>query len=209
MMYAYDESYIEGAMIRLGDMIEYACLDLNYDPDAYFKMFIMSGIARRFEIGDVSVVAGKSGPELVQMVLTSVDHVIDFKNPTWREYRSDLYWCGWALAYFQWHEKKSFREIWNVISIRMMQKMYPALHEADISKTVDIMSRMLLPKKKSLVQTLRLTRGMTQQELADEAHMTVSQLQRLEYGERKVENLSLKTALALARALRVEVSELE
>lgn len=208
-MYAYDESYIEGAMIRLGDMIEYACLDLNYDPDAYFKMFIMSGIARRFEIGDVSVVAGKSGPELVQMVLTSVDHVIDFKNPTWREYRSDLYWCGWALAYFQWHEKKSFREIWNVISIRMMQKMYPALHEADISKTVDIMSRMLLPKKKSLVQTLRLTRGMTQQELADEAYMTVSQLQRLEYGERKVENLSLKTALAIARALRVEVSELE
>lgn len=209
MMYAYDESYIEGAMIRLGDMIEYACLDLNYDPDAYFKMFIMSGIARRFEIGDVSVVAGKSGPELVQIVLTSVDHVIDFKKPTWREYRSDLYWCGWAFAYFQWHEKKSFREIWNVISIRMMQKMYPALHEADISKTVDIMSRMLLPEKKSPVQTLRLTRGMTQQELAAEAHMTVSQLQRLEYGERKVENLSLKTALALAKALRVEVSELE
>ena len=50
---------------------------------------------------------------------------------------------------------------------------------------------------------------MTQQELADEAHMTVSQLQRLESGERKVENLSLKTALALARALGVEVSELE
>ena len=61
----------------------------------------------------------------------------------------------------------------------------------------------------ALVQILRLTRGMTQQELADEAHMTVSQLQRLEYGERKVENLSLKTALALAEALGVEVSELE
>ena len=91
----------------------------------------------------------------------------------------------------------------------MMQKMYPTLHEADISKTVDVMSRMLLPKKKSSVQILRLTRGMTQQELADEAHMTVSQLQRLEYGERKVEKLSLKTALALAKALGVEVSELE
>ena len=50
---------------------------------------------------------------------------------------------------------------------------------------------------------------MTQKELADEAHMTVSQLQRLEYGERKVENLSLKTALALAAALGVEASELE
>ena len=103
----------------------------------------------------------------------------------------------------------TFKEIWQSISIRMMQKMYPTLHEADISKTVDIMRGMILPKKKIPVQTLRLTRGMTQQELADEAHMTVSQLQRLEYGERKVENLSLKTALALARALGVEVSELE
>ena len=208
-MYAYDESYVEGAMIRLGDMLEYACLDLNYEPDTFFKMFIMSGIARQFEIGDVSIVAGRSGPELAQMVLTSVDHVKDFIEPTWREYRSDLYWCGWVLAYFQWHEKKTFKEIWNVISIRMMQKMYPTLHEADISKTVDIMSGMLISDKKTSVQNLRLTRGMTQQELADEAHMTVSQLQRLEYGERKVENLSLKTALALAKALGVEVSELE
>ena len=124
MMYAYDESYIEGAMIRLGDMIEYACLDMNYDSDNFFKMFIMSGIARRFEIGDVSVVAGRSGPELAQMVLTDVDHVKDFKEPVWREYRSDLYWCGWALAYFQWHEKMTFKEIWQSISIRMMQKMY-------------------------------------------------------------------------------------
>ena len=59
------------------------------------------------------------------------------------------------------------------------------------------------------MKDLRIQYGLTQQELADEAHMTVSQLQRLEYGERKVENLSLKTALALARALGVEVSELE
>ena len=68
---------------------------------------------------------------------------------------------------------------------------------------------MLLSAKKCPVKVLRLTRGLTQQELASAAHMTVSQLQRIEYGERKVENLSLKTALALADALRVEVEELE
>lgn len=209
MIHAYDENYVEGAMIRMGDMLEYACLDLGYDPDGFFKMFILSGIARRFEIGDVSVVAGKSGPELAQLILSDVDHVNDFKEPLWREYRSDLYWCGWAIAYFQWYEKKTFEEIWNSISIRMMQKMYPALHEADISKTVDTMKNMLIKGRKSSVQTLRLTRGMTQQELAEAAHMSISQLQRIEYGERQVENLTLKTALALARALGVEVSELE
>lgn len=37
--------------------------------------------------------------------------------------------------------------------------------------------------------------------------MTVSQLQRIEYGERKAENLSLKTAIALSRALGVGIEE--
>lgn len=208
MIRAYDEMYVEGAMLRLGDMLEYACLDCGYDPDSFWKMFIQSGFARRFEIGDVSIVAGKSGPELAFMVLYAIDHISSFQEPKWREERSDLYWCGWVLAYFQWYENKTFREIWNSISIRMLQKMYVSLHEADISKIIDEMRRMIKQKRKSSVQTLRLIRGLTQQELAEMAHMTVSQLQRIEYGERKVENLTLKTAIALANALGVEVEEL-
>lgn len=208
MIRAYDEMYVEGAMLRLGDMLEYACLDCGYDPDSFWKMFIQSGFARRFEIGDVSIVAGKSGPELAFMVLYAIDHIRSFQEPKWREERSDLYWCGWVLAYFQWYENKTFREIWNSISIRMLQKMYVTLHEADISKIIDEMRRMIKQKRKSSVQTLRLIRGLTQQELAEMAHMTVSQLQRIEYGERKVENLTLKTAIALANALGVEVEEL-
>lgn len=196
-------------MVRMGDMLEYACLDCEYDPDGFWKMFIHSGLARKFEIGDVSVVAGKSGPELAYIVLHDVDHIIRFPKPAWREDRSDLYWSGWVLAYFQWYENKTFSEIWNSISIRMLQKMYPTLHEADISKAVETMKSMLKSGRKSSVQSLRLIRGLTQQELADRAHMSVSQLQRIEYGERKIENLSLKTAIALAKALGVGIEELD
>jgi transcriptional regulator with XRE-family HTH domain len=63
--------------------------------------------------------------------------------------------------------------------------------------------------RKTSIRNLRLVRGMTQQELADRAHMSISQLQRLEYGKRKVENLSLKSALALAKALGVGIEELK
>lgn len=209
MIHAYDEMYVEGAMQRLGDMLEYACLDCGYDPDSFWKMFLDSSMARRFEIGDVSVIAGKSGPELAREILYDIDHRLECPEPAWREDRSDLYWSGWVLAYFQWYENLPFSEIWNSISIRMLQKMYPTLHEADISKAVEIMEGMIKKARKSLVQDLRLVRGLTQQELADRAHMTVSQLQRIEYGERKVENLSLRTALALAKALGVNVEELE
>lgn len=209
MIHAYDESYIDGAMLRMGDMLEYACLECGYDPDSFWLMFIHCGLARRFEIGDVSVIAGKSGPELAQYVLSKVDHRDDFPLPSWRESRSDLFWCGWILAYFQWHENIPFTEIWKSISIRMLQKMYTALHEADITKAVDVMHKMLIPQKQNTIKDLRLTRNLTQRELAEQAHMTISQLQRLEYGDRKVENLSLKTALALAKALGVNVEELK
>ena len=208
MTHAYDEMYVEGAMVRMGDMLEYACLDCDYDPDSFWSMFIRSGLARRFEIGDVSVVAGKSGPELAYMVLSKADHRRNFPKPKWREDRSDLYWCGWVLAYYQWDRDVTFSRLWDRISIRMLQKMYPALHEADITKAVEEMDALMKPGEKRSVHSLRLLRGLTQKELADKAHMTVSQLQRIEYGERKTENLSLKTALALAKALGVEVEEL-
>lgn len=39
--------------------------------------------------------------------------------------------------------------------------------------------------------------------------MSISQIQRLEYGERSVANLTLKTALSLSKALCVSVEEME
>lgn len=209
MMHAYDEMYIEGAMIRMGDMLEYACLDCGYDPDGFWRMFLQSEVSRRFEIGDVSVVAGKSGPELAYMVLSDIDHREEFPEPVWMEERSGLYWSGWVMAYYQWYTAQPFSVIWKSISIRMIQKMYPAFHEADIAKALEALSEMQKPVKKASISNLRLVRGITQQELADRAHMSISQLQRLEYGERKVENLSLKSALALAKALGVDIEELE
>lgn len=209
MIHAYDEMYVEGAMIRTGDMLEYACLDCGYDPDGFWKMFVQSDVARRFEAGEAAIVSGKSGPELAYMILLSKDYKDEFPQPAWREERSDLYWCGWVLAYYQWYTAKSFSEIWRSVSIRMLQRLYPTLHEADIQKTVEILAALQKPVKKTSISNLRLVRGMTQQELAERAHMSISQVQRLEYGERKVENLSLKSALALAKALGVDVEELE
>ena len=60
-----------------------------------------------------------------------------------------------------------------------------------------------------MIKKLRLVRGITQQELAEYACMTEAQLQRIEEGKVKVENLSLKTALSLAKALGVEIEEIE
>lgn len=209
MNHAFDQMYLKGAMIRLGDMLEYACLDCGYDPDAFWKMFICSGMARRFEVGDASVIAGRSGPELAYMILHEVDHIQEFPTPTWREKRSDLYWSGWVLAYFQWEQNCPFSEIWDSISIRMLQKLYRTFYEADLTKVTDVLDYQMKPPRKEEIRTLRLIRGLTQQELADRVGMSVVQLQLIESGVQKVEDVPLKTAIPLAKALGVSVETMK
>ena len=208
MIHAYDKMYVKGAMIRMGDMFEYVALDLGIDIDIFFKMFLDSTASRKFEIGNVSIVAGKSGVEIAQLVLEEIDFRNDFIKPTWREDRSDYYWAGWVLAYFQWIKNMPFKNIWKYISIRNLLKIYPTYHEADISRAVMSMERAIKKPASKDIAELRIIRGWSQAQLAEMAHMSVSQLQRLEYGERKTDNLTLKTALALANALGVDVEEL-
>lgn len=208
MIHAYDEMYINEAMKKIGNMFEYVSLDLGIDIDAFFKMFIDSKLARKFEIGNVSIIAGRSGIEIANMVFELNDRQIDFKEPKWREGKSDIYWSGWVLAYYQWYRNKRFADIWNKISIHKIIKMYNLYHEKDILQVVDAMDKMLSQHRKQSLSELRIVKGLSQRQLAELANMSISQIQRLEYGERSVENVTLKTAINLANALGVEVNEL-
>lgn len=53
--------------------------------------------------------------------------------------------------------------------------MYLTLHEADLNKTVNEMDKLIKPKVKQPIQGLRILRGLTQQELDNKAHMSISQ----------------------------------
>lgn len=208
MIRAYDKIYLNGAMNRLGDMLEYASLDLGFDPDAFFKIFLDSTVARRFEVGDVSIISGRSGPEIANIVLKETDFKYCDVEPTWREDKSDIYWSGWILAYFEWYTNIPFRVLWRNITIRKLRKVYPTLHEAGITKITAELKSMLKGIRKNKISDIRKIRGWTQRQLANMSGMSVSQLQRLESGERKVENLTLKTAVSLASALGVRVEEI-
>ena len=61
MMHAYDKLYLEKARTSLGRMLDFAVYDLKYKASEFFALFIASGVAERFEQGDFTVLAGKSG----------------------------------------------------------------------------------------------------------------------------------------------------
>ena len=72
MIHAYDKIYLEKARAVLGRMLDFAVHDLKYNLADFFDLFIKSGIAKRFETGDFTVITGMSGVELAYTVLEQI-----------------------------------------------------------------------------------------------------------------------------------------
>ncbi len=69
MTHAYDEKYLPLCQRVMGDMLDYAVNTLEYNLQKFFTMFLVSGIARQFEIANPTYVAGKNGCEVAKEVL--------------------------------------------------------------------------------------------------------------------------------------------
>lgn len=58
------------------------------------------------------------------------------------------------------------------------------------------------------VKTYRKKQGLTQTDLANLAGLNIRQIQKIENGESKTENITLKTMQAIAQALNVKIDDL-
>ncbi len=58
------------------------------------------------------------------------------------------------------------------------------------------------------VKTYRKKQGLTQTDLANRAELNIRQIQKIENGEVKTENITLKTMQAIAQALNVKIDDL-
>ena len=115
MTYAYGESYLDDAMNNLGEAVDYAVHACNVSADDFMSMFVTSGYAKQFESGVAKVVSGLSGSELVLSVLRASGKQIDAPAARLEYDCSPEYWCGYILAYYQWHSAISFKDILKAI----------------------------------------------------------------------------------------------
>jgi len=138
MTYAYDEKYVDNAMQNLGEAFDYAVNSCKMDITDFAGLFISTGIADYFGSGHPKYIVGLSGTELVMEIISNANMQIDFPEPSSNPNCSREYWCGWILAYYQWKNKKRFRDILSKLSITEIYKLYPTLHEASEEKFVDV-----------------------------------------------------------------------
>lgn len=142
MIHAYDKVYLEKARTALGRMLDFAVYDLQYDISEFFDLFIQSGTAERFETGDFAVIVGMSGVELAYEVLEKSGVEIARVAPNYCADRSEEFWTGWALAYYQWESALRFAEIVRYVPIQDIMALYRPYHEMDIRQFVDRMNEM-------------------------------------------------------------------
>ncbi|MDR3295913.1 MAG: helix-turn-helix domain-containing protein [Clostridiales Family XIII bacterium] len=212
MTRAYDETYLDDAMNNLGDMFDYAVNDCGYDPEEFFGYFIVSGVAGAFERGNPKYVAGLSGPELASEVIFRTQRTRPDTPPSEDIDKSAEYWAGWSLAYYQWHTARRFDRMREAgLGLKRVLSLYPALHEADISKFVNIADRIAGKHNADVgsnLQRIRKASGMTQKKLAGESGAALRMIQL--YEQRK-QNINVAQAITLdriARALGCEPGDL-
>ena len=209
MMHAYDEMYLEKARIALGRMFDFVVYQLGYCIEKFFDLFISSGVSRRFENGDVDLLVGKSGVEIGYEVLDKTFGDVQTIEIEFTVNRSEEYWTGWVLAYYQWMYGISFSKINEKISIRDILALYTPYHEMDIRQVVDKLDEMMINKDEDTnLKKRRKAAGLSQSGLAKEVGVSVRTIQQYEQRQKDINKASAERMLAFAKRLYCDVEDL-
>lgn len=173
------------------------------------KLFIVSSVSKRMENGEPACLVGKSGIELVVEIIAETKGQKLQIEPKESFGRSREYWIGWAVAYYQWYSGRKYNDIFCVLSYDDLQKMYSTLHEADITKFVDIVdTRMKEYFSETNLKHIRRIYGMTQAELAKSSGVSLRSIQMYEQRNKNINKASVETLYRLAKALGCTIEDL-
>lgn len=209
MTRAYQEIYLSKAQTVIGDAFDYAVNTCEIPGTDFVKLFIASSVSKRMENGEPAYLAGKSGIEIVREIVAETKGQELQIEPQEHFGRSKEYWIGWAIAYYQWYSGRKYSDIFKVLSFEDLQKMYYTLHEADITKFVDIVdSKIKEYFSETNLKRIRTAYGFTQAELAERSGVSLRSIQMYEQRNKNINKASADSMYSLAKALGCTMEDL-
>ena len=209
MTHAYQEIYLNKAQSVLGDAFDYAVNACELNGADFVKKFTTSSVSKRMENGEPAYLAGKSGIEIViEVVLETTGKELQVE-PQENFGRSKEYWIGWAIAFYQWYSGRKYSDIFKVVSYDELERMYYTLHEADISKTVEILDKLMREYfSETNLKRIRTAYGCTQTELAKRSGVSLRSIQMYEQRNKDINKAGADTVYRLAKVLGCTVEDL-
>lgn len=206
---AYQETYLSKAQAALGDAFDYAINTCRISGADFIKLFTASSVSRRMENGEPAYLAGKSGIEIAADVLLESTGKQLEAEPQEHFGRSREYWIGWAVCYYQWFSARSYGDIFKVLSYEDLANMYYTLHEADITKFVDIADEKIREHfKDTNLKRIRSSYGCTQAELAKRSGVTLRSIQMYEQRNKDINKASADALYRISRVLGCSMESL-
>ncbi|MBO4716362.1 MAG: helix-turn-helix transcriptional regulator [Spirochaetales bacterium] len=209
MIRAYRETYLSKAQSLLGDAFDYAVNVFGVPGDVFVKIFIANPICTRLENGDPSCVAAKNGIEIAAEIIADAlgeKKQIEIEP---RLGRSEEYWIGWAVAYYQWYSDRKFSEIFKIYSFDDLKVLYHPLHEADISKFVEITeARIKSVFPETNLKRIRTAYGCSQAELAEMSGVGLRSIQMYEQRNKDINKASAESLLRISKVLGCRIEDL-
>lgn len=200
-MRAYDQDYLFDAMRTLGEAFDCAQERADYDLQAFFDLFVSTGVADAFGSGSPRYVAGMSGAELLLDVFyrAGLDVAVSLMDePAYGE--GCAYWCGWTLAYYQWATGRPFRNIALILDVDELVALYPALHEASEERAAETLEARAASLPAALA-TVRKARGFSQVQLAQSSGVSLRAIQQYEQRRKDISKAQAGTVYQLAQTL--------
>lgn len=209
MIHAYREVYLSNAQSVLGDAFDYAINTCQIPGDVFVKLFAVSSVGHRMENGEPALLSGKSGIEIaIEVVLETTGRQLEMEPQGGME-RSVEYWIGWAVAYYQWYSARAYIDIFKVLSFDDLQKMYFTLHEADISKFVDIVDERVKEHfKDTNLKRIRTAYGCSQADLAKQSGVGLRSIQMYEQRRKDINKASAETLFSISKVLGCTIEDL-
>lgn len=206
MTHAYGESVVEYATDNLGTALDYSVHSLKIDGQEFLDLFRISDISEAFGNGDPKYITGMSGRELADEVYASCGKPITILEGEVNGNYSPEYWCGWILAYYQWETGISFRKILSVLTFDMLIRSYGVLHEADVSKAVDVFDGIV--RSETFLARMRKKRGFSQSALANAAGVSVRSVQLYEQRRNDINNAQYNNLKDIAAVLHCKIEDI-
>ena len=205
MIRAYDLVYLDSAQENLAVLFDYSINYVGVSLQLFYKEFLKSLVSTKFERGDFTVLAGKSGIELSKDVLGVSFKKLDYQP----EGRSPEYWLGYSLAFFHWKTNLSFRKLNRYIGIDELMAMYHPYHEMSENRFVERVAEIYNERKHyTNLQIIRTNLGSSRRVLSLISGVPEKTIEQYEQRRKNINKANAEYIVALARALKCSVEDL-
>jgi len=205
----YNEFYSSNVCENIGAMFEYASYN-EYLCLLFWKFFIGSEVANQIEERNPKYIAGYSGKDYYKLVLEEKgkSKINKIKKDQLLMYNK-YYWAGWAIAKFQYATDYSFMYIDKYLPIEKVLELYNPLHEADISKFIEVAKTYFKEtQKETNLKRIRNARGLSQSKLANESGVDIRSIQMYEQRNNNINKAQVDTIYKLSKVLCCKMEDL-